>query len=167
MDNLLQHHNYGLEGMKIDLNVATPSFMHKSKQFYGSANFLGHVSGIAPDANSQVQIGFSIISDAYGAFGWYGVILVPLIGFTMVFVLYNNMFPDLNSEWAVVALALLVQNFGEILLGKFFLILIRIPLQILLLSYVLGYVARFLSMKRDRLFEQAPGALSAEDTVSG
>ena len=151
-------YHYGFKAVKIDFELMLPSFIDKTKPIYGSSNFLGHVAGEAGEKDDVVQIAFTVIADSFGAFGWFGVIFVPLFGFTLIFILYDSMFPNLGTEWATVALAMLISLFGEVLVGRIIWLLIRIPVQLVVTSYVIGMTERcfHLNGRIDETWLRAP-----------
>jgi hypothetical protein len=143
-------YHYGFEAIKIGIVQNIPSFLYKNKpRDSTAADFLGRISGVSGDSEGITQPTLSAVADSYGAFGWIGVILVPFFGFPMVFIIYESMF-DFSRPWGTVALGICLLTFAETsMLGLLHLIL-RTPLDVLLLSYLVVGLVKMVPMRGDR-----------------
>ena len=141
-------YHYGFEALKIDLLMQVPHFIYNSKPEASSAAFLGRVAGIGSD-EQNLYPSYSAISDSYGAYGWWGVALEAMVGFPLLFIIYESIF-DMSRPWGTVALGLLCSRGWGMSLGGLAGMSIRTPIEILLLSYLIGIVVRMIPSKGDR-----------------
>lgn len=149
--------HYGFTGLEIEFSRMMPSFLQKDKQTVGELNYLGHITGLAKDRSNTVQIQFSAVADSFGAFGWVGVILMPTLGFSAIFVLYESMFGKMSKPWNTVALATCIAQFGEMNVGRLAPLLIRFPLYILLASICIGKISSILVLRNKRMHHANAG----------
>jgi hypothetical protein len=89
-----------------------------------------------------------MISDSYGAFGWLGVTVVSLLVIPAILILYESMF-DIRRPWGIVAAGGFCFGFRETDMGKLLELVLRVPIAILLLSYIVGGIVRMIPVKGD------------------
>jgi hypothetical protein len=142
--------HYGFAAIIIDFKRDIPTFLYKDKpRDQSGQDYIGRISGMSGDARGLTFPAISVVSDSYGAFGWLGVMIVPLIFFPALFVLVESMY-DISRPWGIVAFGIYFAVFGEIMLGRFFNLMIRTPLYLLALSYLLSFVVRRIPTGGDR-----------------
>jgi hypothetical protein len=141
-------YRYGMAQIDEQFTSILPAFLYKNKARINENNYLANVSGLSPD-NEHSQPIFSAVADSYGAFGWLGVVLFPILGFSAVFVVYESMF-DFSRPWGLAAFATCALNFSEMSMWRVIPLVLRVPLTFLLLSYLVGIVGRVFAMKGDR-----------------
>ncbi len=143
-------YHYGFQGVKIDVLMMIPHFLYKDKPTSNSAGIIGHVTGIASDEIENNYSSMSPIGDSYGAFGLMGVVLVGLFVFPTLFIVYESIF-DIRRPWGIVALGILGSRFGQaVTLGSVLTLLIRQPIELLLLSYLIGILVRVIPTRGSR-----------------
>ena len=146
--------HYGFTALKMDLMNIIPRFFYKNKPENDSAGYIGRVSGMNGDvANSYSMV--TAISDSYGAFEWLGVVLVPLIVFPAAYILYESLF-DITRPWGTVALGVLCSTCYQASMGQMVGIMLRIPVEIVLLSYLTGWIIRMIPSRGDRSVRLEP-----------
>jgi hypothetical protein len=141
--------HYGWTAVKIDLLHSIPRFFYNDKPDTDSAGFVGRVSGMNPDAVDNGESAISPISDSFGAFGWMGVVIFALFAFPAIFIVFESVF-DMSRPWGTVALGMLLLTFAEGGAGVYLAAIIRIPIYLVLLSYIIGGIARLLAIRGDR-----------------
>jgi hypothetical protein len=141
-------YHYGFEALKIDLLMQIPHFIYNSKPEASSAAFLGRVAGIGSD-EQNLYPSYSAISDSYGAYGWWGVALAAMVGFPLLFIIYESIF-DMSRPWGTVALGVLCSRGWGMSIGGLSGMAIRTPIEIILLSYLLGGIVRMIPSRGDK-----------------
>jgi hypothetical protein len=106
------------------------------------------VTGLNPDDAENTYGSISAISDSYGAFGWWGVVLVALFAVPAVVIIYESMF-DISRPWGTVALGLLCTVGWGMSMGAMAGLAIRTPVELLFLSYLIGGIVRMIPSKGD------------------
>jgi hypothetical protein len=165
-----QHH-YGFAQLEEVATSSLPSFIYKNKSRVRKNNYVANVSGLGAD-DPTAQPVITAVADSYGAFGWTGVILFPMLAFSAIFVVYESMF-NMTKPWGTVALGMSFLAFGEMSMGRIFPLLFRDPLNILVLSYGIGWLTRLVPVRADsvpnhpvnRVVWQARIEMSKENTV--
>jgi hypothetical protein len=148
--------HYGFEAAKIDFLNSLPTFLFKNKPRYtDGGDYIGNITGMTSDQEGVSYPVLSAVGDSYGAFGWVGVILFPLLGFSALFVVYDSLF-ELGRPWGTVAFALCSIDFSEMEVGRLFSLLVRLPIYIVLLSYIVGAIVKMIPVRGDRLLNQPP-----------
>jgi hypothetical protein len=143
--------HYGLAAVIIDFKIAIPSFLYKDKPREESGqDYIGRISGMSGDSPGVTFPAISLVSDSYGAFGWLGVIVVPLVLVPALFVQVESMY-DISRPWGIVAFGLYFLPFGEMMLGRFFSLMVRTPLYLLAFSYVLSFLIRTVPTRGERI----------------
>jgi len=143
---------YGLTAVKIDFSRMIPSFIDPKKERVGGENYLGHVAGTISDEDPITQIEFSAVADSYGGFGWWGVVLFPLFGFPLVYIINESMFGDISQPWSTVALGTSFLLFGGMNMGRLAQLVLRDPIFILLLSYLVVGITKMVYTKGSKRF---------------
>jgi len=143
------HYHWGFATIKIDGQDSIPHFIEKNKPDRDGTWFRASVGGLQSSYAATAYITTSTISDAWGGFGWAGVIVVPLLLVPWVFVEYDSIF-DMSRPWGTVALLGLATGFavdgvGSLLIG----VVLEIPLYILLISWFSGWLTRSIPMVGD------------------
>ena len=141
-------YHYGFEALKIDLLMLIPRFIYNSKPESNSAAYLGRVAGVGSD-ETNLYPSYSAISDSYGAYGWWGVALAAMVGFPLLFIIYESIF-DMSRPWGTVALGLLCSKSWGMSIGGLAAMATRTPIELLILSYMIGIVVRVIPSKGDR-----------------
>ncbi len=139
--------HYGLAAVQIEIQRTIPSFLYKNKpRFEGAQDYIGHVSGMSGEGEEVSYPAISAVSDSFGSFGWPGVILFPMICFPLSFIVWQSVF-DMSKPWGTVALVLGSLMFGEMMVTRFVPFVLRLPLVIILLSYLIAGVAGFIPVQ--------------------
>lgn len=143
------HYHWGLATISLDLQDNIPHFIEPNKPDVDATWFR---ASVAREQSSQQESHFvttSIISDAWGAFGWLGVIGVPLVLVPWLFVLYDSIF-DMTRPWGTVAVMALLFQVGAGGVGKLlFSLMIVMPLSMLLISWFTGWIVRYIPLSGD------------------
>ena len=140
--------HYGFTALKIDFRHNLPRFLDKNKPESDGASYTGRVTGINSDDFENGEFVLTAISDSFGAFGWFGVVVVGLIGFPTVFIVYESMF-DIHKPWGIVATGAFCFQFAEVSMGGMISLLVRAPIAIVVLSYAVGIFIRMIPVKGD------------------
>lgn len=152
--------HYGFTAINITLLQNIPAFLYKNKpRDVAGEDYLARVSGLGGDNPGVLHPAISAVADSYGAFGWMGVILVPFLFFPLTFIVYESMF-DMQKPWGTVAFAIGVLGFGEVMVMRFVGIIVRLPLLLVLLSFLVGGLVKMVPMRGDRevgLRAKSPG----------
>lgn len=143
------HYHYGFTAVKTDLLAQVPHVLYRDKPVYGSADFLGRVSGVSADVVGNTEPAFTMVSDSFGAFGWLGLTAVGLFLVPLTFALYESMF-DMKKPWGTVALLSCAFGMSEGGLGTLIaVVVIRIPVELLVASYLMRFVTRLIPVRVD------------------
>lgn len=136
------HYHWGFATIKIDAENSVPHFIEPKKPDRDGTWFRASVGGLQSSYNPGSFITTSIIADAWGGFGWPGVIVVPLLLVPWLLVEYDSMF-DMSRPWGTVAVVTLATRFAVGSVGALLLaFLIMMPLYILLISWFTGWITR-------------------------
>lgn len=137
-------YHYGFESIKIDLLEDIPRVLDKHKPDYDSADFLGRVAGVTGDLVTHSSPAFTMVSDSFGSFGWFGVVVIALIVLPLTFRVYESMF-DISRPWGTVALLTCVMWMPEGGAGRLVAtLLLRSPLYLFLASWMVGILTSFI-----------------------
>jgi hypothetical protein len=139
-------YHYGFEALKIELLHNLPHFLYPNKPEFDGAAFTGRITGINPDWVDDTEAMITVVSDSFGAFGWFGVILAGLIAFPASFIIYESMF-DIRQPWGIVAVGGFCTVFAQVSLGGLLTSSIRTPIAIVLTSYLVGMILRMIPVK--------------------
>jgi hypothetical protein len=142
-------YHYGWTSFKIDFLRQVPKYLYKNKPEQDAAGFTGRVTGQNPDEIEDTEGALSPIADAFGAFGWWGVVAYPFLVFPVYFIILDSMF-DIRKPWGTAVLGIMIPLFAEGGMGGYVGRIIRFPIEILLLSYLLGWIVRMIPMRGDR-----------------
>ena len=140
--------HYGFTALKIDVLHNLPRFVYKNKPETDGAAYTGRVTGVNPDEVENGEFLITVISDSYGAFGWLGVTVMSLLVIPAVFILYESVF-DIKRPWGIVAAGGFCFVFREADMGKLLGLILRAPIAILLLSYIVGGIVKMIPVKGD------------------
>lgn len=147
---------YGFMPTLIAAAEAVPRFLYKNKPTYTNAqDYIGHFAGMAPDGLTNTYTQFSAVGDSFGAFGWLGVILFPFFVFPLIFIIYESMF-DLSQPWGTVMLGMMFFGFGEMMVHRSVGMILRDPIYLVLLSYLIGGIAKGVSKPARATFSSMP-----------
>ncbi|HUA97006.1 MAG TPA: hypothetical protein VMA34_01610 [Terracidiphilus sp.] len=142
-------YHYGWTSIKTDILINVPRFLYKNKPDTDSAAFVGRVTGMNPDAETNNENVFSPIGDAFGGFGFLGVAAFGFCVLPLMFVILESIF-DMGKPWGTVAIGMLLPLFGEGSAGSYIVNIYRIPIYLILLSLVVGGIARMFPTRGDR-----------------
>jgi hypothetical protein len=140
---------YGWKVFEIDFKYAIPRLLYKNKPEDNSAAYTGRLTGLNGDDIKNSEVVLSPIADSFGSFGWWSVVLFPLFAFPTLFVIVESMF-DMKKPWGTVALGSTLMTFSEMSTGRFIAGIIRMPLQVLFISYLVVGLARLIPTRGDR-----------------
>ncbi len=138
--------HYGLAQINEVVSGVVPRFLNRNKAQVPETNYIANVSGLGADSAAQPII--SAVADSYGAFGWLGVVLFPLLSFPAIFAVYESIF-DFTRPWGTVALGICFLYFTEMNVARTATILFRQPLNYLVLSAALGLIVRLFPSRGD------------------
>jgi hypothetical protein len=142
--------HYGLAPTMIELQTSIPTFLYKNKPRYTSGpDYIGRVSGVSEDVEGTTYPAISAVGDSYGAFGWLGVILFPLLCIPALFIVLESVF-DWNKPWGTVAFGTCFLMFGEMTVMRYIPLIVRVPLIMVPLSYLIGGLVKMIPTKGDR-----------------
>jgi hypothetical protein len=136
-------YHYGFIALRMDVLHMIPQFLYKDKPTEDSAAFTGRVTGVNPDYVENGEAMITAVSDSFGAFGWLGVIFVGLLVFPITFIIYESIF-DFHRPWGIVAIGGFCFTFAQVALGGLVQDMVRAPIAILSLSYIVGTVVRMI-----------------------
>jgi len=160
--------HYGWTSIKMDIGLAVPQFLNRNKSGDASSAFTGRVTGLNSDDVPNSFMVLSPIGDAFGGFGWWGVVIFPFIIFPIFFTFLDSLF-DMRQPWGTVALGAYALVSGELTMGNTIAFMIRTPLLLFVLSYLLVTIVRLIPMKGDHevspLHLRAPAGPVNEDLV--
>jgi hypothetical protein len=123
-----------------------PRFLYKNKPEDDSSGYTGRLTGLNGDNIKSAEIVISPIADSFGSFGWWSVVLFPLFAFPTLFIIIEGTF-DIEKPWGTVALGFFLMTFSEVTMGRFAISMIRTPLQVLFISYLVVGLARMIPTK--------------------
>jgi hypothetical protein len=143
------HYHWGFATVKIDVANSIPHFLMPKKPDRDGTWYRASVGGLQSSYVGTYFITTSMISDAWGGFGWVGVIAVPLLLLPLAFVVYDSMF-DMSRPWGTVvtltsAIGIAVTSVGGLAIS----FLLYIPISILLVSWFTGWIVRTISLTGD------------------
>ena len=145
--------HYRFTALRLDFLSSLPRFLYKNKPDIGSNEYLGHLDGQEGDQFTTTYSTITPISDSFGAFGWLSVIAFPLIVMPAIYVVYESCF-DMRRAWGTVAAVMLMTSGGS-MGDTIFAAMIRIPIYLIVLSWVTGWVIRMVPVTGDRVFALA------------
>jgi hypothetical protein len=131
-------YHYGFEALKTDLLMNIPRVFYRNKPNADSGGFIESLVGTGN------KWAFTSIADSFGAFGWAGVVLFPLLVLPLIFIVYDSMF-DMSRPWGTVALGIGIIGIWDTRIIDFLVLLIKDPITLWFLSFVTVWVARVLA----------------------
>ena len=158
--------HYGFTAIKLDVGQQVPRFLYPNKPLIGSSEYLGHLDGQESDEQETHFSTITSIADSYGAFGWLGVVAVPLFLLPAVFVVYESMF-DVTRPWGTAATVglMAIGPVGSIIADT----LIKEPTYLLLIAASAAAIFKFVPSAGDRSVpvQRLAGNVVAGAGVSG
>jgi hypothetical protein len=140
--------HYGFTALRMDVLHNLPRFIYKNKPETDGAAYTGRVTGVNGDDVENGEFLITVIGDSFGAFGFFGVMVVGLLAFPTVFILYESMF-DMRRPWGMVATGAFCFQFAQVNMGGLLGLTLRAPIAILILSYAMGVIVRMIPVKGD------------------
>jgi hypothetical protein len=153
--------HYGWTSIQADILLSVPSFLYRNKPADSSSAYTGRVTGLNGDNIENSSIVLSCIGDSFGSFGWMGVVLYPILIFPLLFLIVDNIF-DIRQPWGTVAVGIFLGKFPEATAGTDIMLMIRIPILILLLSYLMAGIMRMIPMRGDHAAPALRAGTSSE-----
>lgn len=142
-------YHYGFKAMKMDILRNIPRFLYPDKPDRGSGYYMAGIVGVGGEAEIDSFWDYTEISDSFGAFGWWGVIVFPLLVVPALFIVYESMF-DMGRPWGTVALGLGVLSVWGVPMIGILNVLIKDPAAILCLSWLAVGLSRILVSPAER-----------------
>ncbi len=142
--------HYGLKAFVLDVESSAPHFIVKDQPELNGAWYRASISGLQSSYQGNDWIAMSIIPDAFGSFGWWSLILVPLLLVPTTYVVFDSMF-DMSKPWGTVITVTLIfltvgSSVGQLVVTS----LLEIPIYTLLVSWFFGWITRYASLRGDR-----------------
>ena len=104
----------GWETVVNGFQMVVPRFLYPRKPVHGTGGFLGQRTGVIAEDDDITQITFPFMADAFGAFGWVGVLTIPLLLGMAFFLVYRFLAPPIDqSIWSVYLMAQFQHEFTE------------------------------------------------------
>jgi hypothetical protein len=138
--------HYGFGPLKTDLLRNIPRFLYRNKPVMPSAFYIEGVIG--SDKDKPGFWSYSSIADAFGAFGWIGVVMFPLFVLPAVFVVYDSMF-DMTRPWGTVAVVIAALS-GGATMSNTLVLLTKTPLSLWMLSVLTVGISRVVTGSGER-----------------
>ncbi len=148
--NATAHHHWGLTTINLDIQENIPHLIEPNKPDRDGIWYRASVAGLQSSYEPSSYVTTSLIADAWGSFGWAGVIAIPVLLTPWLFILYQSMF-DMSRPWGTVvtldiAMKIATFSIGQTLVG----VLVVIPITILLVSWFMGWIARNIPLSGDK-----------------
>jgi hypothetical protein len=121
--------------------MVLPRFVYPNKPAVNTGTYLGKKAGVISEDDWGTQVSFGFVADAYSAFGWAGVALIPGI-VTACFLLLFNWFvgPLERNVWCVYLFVEFQHFFAEQTISAMTLTILRRPIW-LVAAYLLVRMA--------------------------
>jgi uncharacterized membrane protein YidH (DUF202 family) len=133
--------------------MVLPRFIYPNKPAINTGTYLGKKAGVISEDDWGTQISFGFIADAYSAFGWTGVALIPGIVTACFLLLFNWLVGPLERNvWCVYFFAEFQHFFAEQTISAMTLTILRRPIwlvAIYLLIRIACYGWRMWNLERD------------------
>jgi hypothetical protein len=124
--------------------MVMPRFLYPDKPAINTGTFLGKKAGVISDDDWGTQISFGFIADAYSAFGWLGVALIPGIVTGCFGLLFGWLVGSLERNvWCIYLFAEFQHFFAEQTISAMTLTVLRRPIWLVAI-YVLIRLVRYL-----------------------
>lgn len=115
-----------------------PRFIYPDKPIYNTANYLGHKIDIIGEDDNTTQISMGIIAEAYDAFGWTGVVLIPYLIMAAFLMIYNILSgPVERNIWTIFLMGIFQHNLVEATVSSMIQYILYFPLLLLTIYMVL------------------------------
>lgn len=109
--------------------MVMPRFIYPDKPAVNTGTYLGKKAGVISDDDWGTQISFGFIADAYSAFGWTGVVIIPGIITGCFLLLFNWLVgPVERNVWCVYLFAEFQHFFAEQTISAMTLTVLRRPI---------------------------------------
>jgi len=155
---------YGFHALKMDLLRQIPRIFYRNKPELGSELYIESLVGVGGNTDKAIHWAFTSTSDAFGAFGWLGVVLFPLFVLPAAFVVYDRMF-DMARPWGTVALAGAALA-GGAQMSETLMLMIKQPLYLWVLSVLTVGIGRFVAGSGERrISRQSYGIQDDRDSL--
>jgi hypothetical protein len=148
-------YHYGFKALKIDLLHNIPRILYRNKPNETSGLFVEGIVGQADQSDKPNSWNFTAISDSFGAFGWLGVAVFPMLVLPWVFVVYDSMF-DISRPWGTMALGLGALTIWGANIIALLNIMTKDPIALWFLAFLTVGIARVLT-GRSRFSPRAKG----------
>lgn len=110
----LAHGESGWETVSHGFKMLPPRFLYPQKPAFGTGTILGLKTGMLSEDDEGTQVSFGFIADAFSAFGWLGVAVIPFLIGLGFFLVYGKLVGGLHGNvWCVVMMAHFQHHFAE------------------------------------------------------
>ncbi|MBU2464635.1 MAG: hypothetical protein KKG02_02735 [Candidatus Edwardsbacteria bacterium] len=146
-----------------------PRLLYPDKPIYNTANYFGRKIETLSDEDFTTQISMGIIAEAYDAFGWLGVVIIPYLAMAAFILLYNTLSGTLERNlWAVFLIGIFQHNLVEATVSSITLYIFQFPILLLAVYFGLIKVVNILLPLWSRLqrlwpFDVRPGKVSLDN----
>lgn len=115
-----------------------PRLLYPDKPVYNTANYFGRKIETLSDEDYTTQISMGIIAEAYDAFGWLGVIVIPYLAMAAFILLFNTLSGNLERNiWTVFLIGIFQHNLVEATVSSITLYIFQFPILLLVTYFVL------------------------------
>ena len=119
----------GWETITHGFKMAAPRFLYPQKPAVNTGTFLGKKAGVISEDDWGTQISFGFIADAYSAFEWWGVLIIPGVIAASFSLLFSYLVGDVRSNpWCIYLYAEYQHFFAEQTIAAMTLTVLRKPL---------------------------------------
>ncbi|MBI1840572.1 MAG: hypothetical protein HYR88_06930 [Verrucomicrobia bacterium] len=119
----------GWETITHGFKMAAPRFFYPQKPAVNTGTFLGKKAGVISDDDWGTQVSFGFIADAYSAFEWWGVLLIPGLIAGSFSLLFSHLVGEVRGNpWCIYLYAEYQHFFAEQTIAAMTLTVIRRPL---------------------------------------
>lgn len=133
--------HYGFDTIRIKLESITPSVISKNKRMdILGDDYIGRITGVSGDAPGVTAPSVSPVAESYGAFGWLGVVIIPLFVYPLFFVEYNSIF-NMRDLWSIIAIGLGINSFAEEGIYGIVGLSVRLPVILIVVSFLIHFVS--------------------------
>ncbi|MBI4726232.1 hypothetical protein HY768_03235 [candidate division TA06 bacterium] len=115
-----------------------PRLLYPEKPIYNTANYFGHKIETLADEDFTTQIAMGIIAEAYDAFGWLGVIIIPYLIMAAFILLFNTLSGTMERNiWTIFLMGIFHHNLVEATVSSITLYIFQFPLLLLAMYFLL------------------------------
>jgi hypothetical protein len=138
-------YHYGFSGVAIDIHRMLPRFLFSDKQDdSNSMDYVGRITGMSNDVEGNTFPQITAISDCFGAFGWIGPIVFPMIILPLTLATIESFF-KFDDPWGLAAFGSMFFLFGELVMSRCISIAVRNAIVLVALSYVVVWISRLIT----------------------